>query len=95
MQRLVARLRKHSAQSRALLAAPRGYVLAEAALTRCGPQYDGALFADSVAVSRPAFHGRDAALLYVEFAGGAYAYHAGRKAATWEIDWHVELWACG
>ena len=95
VQRLVARLQKLSAQSRKLRAAPRGYLLAEARRTRCGPHYDGAEFVDAVAVSRAAFQGPDTALIYVEYAGGARAYHAIRRGAVWEIDWHVELWACG
>jgi hypothetical protein len=94
VQRLVDRLQKRSVESRPVHAPP-GYALGTARLTRCGPEFNDDDFVDSVAVSRVAFDGRDSALVYVEFAGGAYAYYAQRSGARWVIDWHVELWACG
>ena len=92
---VIERLQRQSVRARGLADAPSGYTLAEAQRTACGPQYDPARFVDAVAVSRPAFDGRNNALLYLEFSGGARAYHARRIAGRWHIDWFVELWACG
>jgi hypothetical protein len=50
---------------------------------------------DAVAVSRPGFDGTDKALIYLEYAGGARAYHLLRREGRWETDWYVELWGCG
>jgi hypothetical protein len=48
-----------------------------------------------LAVSRPGFDGRNKALLYLEYFGGARAYHLVRKDSHWTVDWYVELWQCG
>ena len=92
---LVERLRIRSASAMALHSAPREFALGESEVGACGPAYDAAKFADAVALSRVAFDGRKHALVYVEHAGGARAYHARRGSEGWEIDWYVELWACG
>jgi hypothetical protein len=61
----------------------------------CKTQLRSTMFADAVAVSRPGFDGREKALLYLEYLGGARAYHLIREGARWTIDWYVELWQCG
>lgn len=63
--------------------------------SRCGPELSREQ-SDSVAVSRPGLsRGRDEALLYLEYNGGARAYYLRRIDDHWIVKWHVELWACG
>lgn len=91
---LLAHLLSRSSRPRKIQLAPDFFALSEAKRGACGPEYDEARFTDAVAVSRVVFHGRKGALIYLEHPGGARAYHANLTNGAWEIDWHVELWAC-
>lgn len=92
---LIGRLRNRSSRPRRVRFAPAGFALAKAERRACGPEYDVARFTDAVAVSRAVFEGRESALIYLEYYGGARAYHAILTAGAWKVDWYVELWACG
>ena len=92
---LIERLLRRSSRPRKVQFAPDFFALSEARRGACGPEYDDARFTDAVAVSRAVFHDRKGALIYLEYPGGARAYHAVLTNGAWKIDWHVELWACG
>ena len=75
----------------AIPTAPPQFIRDSTRSTRC----DGKLrLADAVAVSRPAISG-DGAVIYLEYHGGARAYHLVRSAGRWSADWYVDLWQCG
>ena len=95
VQALVERTRQRSRHSIAVPASPTGYLVSKAAFGPCGPKYDMAEFADAVAVSRAAIANGTVALVYLEYSGGARAYHVAKRDNRWSVDWFVELWACG
>ena len=51
--------------------------------------------ADVVSVSRPGIVGDDSAIVYLEYPGGARAYHLKRDGKRWVVGWYVDLWQCG
>ena len=62
-------------------------------LLRAGTRPAGEI-ARAFPISRPAISG-DGAVIYLEYHGGARAYHLVRSAGRWSADWYVDLWQCG
>jgi hypothetical protein len=63
---------------------------------RCGFELEHNVNTDAVGLSRPGFStDRANALVYLEGAGIGRAYYLRRAGGTWQVQWRVELWACG